>query len=263
MTDMDKVVDKVRKLHAHAQSAGQIGNEAEAQAFAAKVQELLIHYKLSMSQIEFEARDKNDPIDQTWVDWQSHGMRNVKTRSAWTERLAAIVTHAYFCQYVVMSGTNCLLIIGREQDRKVAEFMLITIARFLEKISYDEYCRYYYQCQDAGDATRARGFRGAFRIGFIMRLHERFDEELKRVEASVPASSMAIVRLSNALVEVNKWIKNNERFKDTNNVRVRMSDGEGTGEGMRQGRRHANRVNLTPNVLDKTTAPAPAGRLKS
>lgn len=30
---MDKIIDKIRKLHAHAESAAQIGNEHEAAAF--------------------------------------------------------------------------------------------------------------------------------------------------------------------------------------------------------------------------------------
>ena len=41
MTDTERIIDKVRKLQAHADSAAEIGSEEEAEAFAAKVQELL------------------------------------------------------------------------------------------------------------------------------------------------------------------------------------------------------------------------------
>lgn len=43
----EKTLDKVQKLHAHAESAKELGNEA----FAAKIQELLTAYKLSMAEV--------------------------------------------------------------------------------------------------------------------------------------------------------------------------------------------------------------------
>lgn len=49
MTDREKILEKLRKLQAHADSAAEIGNEAEAEAFAAKVQELLTAYKISFA----------------------------------------------------------------------------------------------------------------------------------------------------------------------------------------------------------------------
>ena len=52
---MENVIDKLRKIMAHAASAREIGNLAEAEAFAAKAQELLLRHKLDMTEVEFAA----------------------------------------------------------------------------------------------------------------------------------------------------------------------------------------------------------------
>lgn len=96
MGTIDKVIDKVQKLHAHAESAKKIGNEAEAQAFAAKVQELLTQYKLSMSDVEFARRDDEDPIDQAEVNLTKHGFRTKQVRIEWQEMLAAVIGRSSF-----------------------------------------------------------------------------------------------------------------------------------------------------------------------
>ena len=58
----DKMIDRIQKLLAHADSAKKLGNEEEAQAFAAKVNELLLKHKLSMSSVEVAAQDADDAM---------------------------------------------------------------------------------------------------------------------------------------------------------------------------------------------------------
>ena len=52
MTTQEKVIDKIRKLNAMAEGAEKIGNRTEAEAFATKVQEMLLNHKLTMSMDE-------------------------------------------------------------------------------------------------------------------------------------------------------------------------------------------------------------------
>ena|SRR5690242_19295057 len=253
MSDVETIIDKLRKLRAHAESAQKIGNEAEAQAFAAKVQELLSKYKLSMGQIEYEARDHRDPVAEERVDWVKHGFKRKRQRVAWVEILAGVVAQAYYCRILVHPGSNTITFVGREQDRKMAEFMLVTLVRFLDGdgkyysgLAGQEYVKFYHQCQEEGDVTRSRGFREAFLRGFITRLHQRFGEELRRVEKSAPTTSTAIVRLSTALKEVDKYM---EKYKGrAASVHMNRSNAE----GYRRGRDAADRVNLSPKVVERT-----------
>jgi hypothetical protein len=49
----EKILDKLGKIKAHMESAQEIGNEAEAQAFAAMLQSLLLKHKLEMTDIQY------------------------------------------------------------------------------------------------------------------------------------------------------------------------------------------------------------------
>jgi len=176
MSDVETIIDKLRKLRAHAESAQKIGNEAEAQAFAAKVQELL-----------------SQP-----------------------SRIPSALWRFYLTQFKS------------------------------DGLAGQEYVKFYHQCQEEGDVTRSRGFREAFLRGFITRLHQRFGEELRRVEKSAPTTSTAIVRLSTALKEVDKYM---EKYKGrAASVHMNRSNAE----GYRRGRDAADRVNLSPKVVERT-----------
>jgi hypothetical protein len=57
-----QLIDRLQKLIAHERSSRDIGNTAEAEAFAVKIQTMLTQHKLTMSDVEFEAQDATDPI---------------------------------------------------------------------------------------------------------------------------------------------------------------------------------------------------------
>ena len=61
MTD-GKILEKLGKIKNHMESAKEIGNEAEAQAFAAMLQTLLLKHKLSLTDVEYASEMKDEPI---------------------------------------------------------------------------------------------------------------------------------------------------------------------------------------------------------
>ena len=66
----DQIIEKLRKLIAHEQSARTIGNIAEAEAFASKIQDLLTAHKLDMSEVDFQARDIEIDFFAEWQQYQ-------------------------------------------------------------------------------------------------------------------------------------------------------------------------------------------------
>jgi len=62
MTDKDKILDKLAKIKRHMESAQAIGNEQEAQAFAAALQTMLLNHKLEMTDVEYASEMKDEPI---------------------------------------------------------------------------------------------------------------------------------------------------------------------------------------------------------
>lgn len=256
--DRERIIDKVQKLYAHAESAKAIGNEAEAQAFAAKIQELLTAYKLSQADIHRAKGQVEEPINMNYVHFD--GQRN--SRLAWTEQLARIVCPAYYCRFFVCTGTTSLGIIGAETDRQVCEFMLVTLARFIMKLSDREARAARYRAwvaagkPSSGAAPEARGFKADFIAGFIVRLRQRFDDEIRpKVDPKAQANTQAIVLLRrDTLTRVDQWAKDNLKLhaasRTNHSFRART-------EGYKRGIAAANEINLKPNAVSAGSPKAP------
>lgn len=243
----EKVVEKIQKLKAHAESAQRIGSEAEAEAFASMIQQLLLKYKLSMTDVDLAEERVSDPIGAREVDWQDVRVR--RARVAWMERLADVVARAYFCRMLVHRGSSALTLVGRKSDVDLAEFMLVTLTRAAERIAEREYVAAFRQ-----DVAGARGFKASFLRAFVERLQERFEDEVRGAEA---ASDCAIVRFEGARKEVDDFIASSVKTRRV--AVVRGARGDANAEGWRRGRKVADGVNLRPNVVG-AGSPAPAAR---
>jgi len=247
--EREKILDKLRKLNAMAESAAELGSEHEAQAFAAKVQELLTAYKLNRADIGGEA-PKDEPINITYVSWRDLGLESRKVRVGWTERLGHFVAEAYYCDFVICGwGGHIGMLVGAETDRKVATYMYVTLGRFLQKLVEQEYAAAWKRCLAAGDVTLCRGFKAGFTYGFLTRLKERFDEEV-RPKADVPlATTTAIVHVRrDSLAKVKEWQKDNMNLRP---VRGTQLD-DGSREGRARGKSAADAVDLQGKAFEKT-----------
>jgi hypothetical protein len=118
-----QIAEKIRKLIEHERSARSIGNLAEAEAFAVKIQELLMRHKLEMSDVEMHA----DPLGHEGA----HSARPVKRAEDWSGMLAKAAASACMCDVVTITGTSALLFFGRGNDRAIA----IGIWRFLSTLA--------------------------------------------------------------------------------------------------------------------------------
>lgn len=247
---MEKIIDKIRKLHAHAESAQKIGSEQEAQAFAQMVNRLLNQHRLELTDIQFEEQRKNEPVGEAEIDFRRHGdsYRGKKTewrekhqRIEWIEKLAGIVARAHSCQIMVLEKSNRLWLAGTETNRQIAEYVLITLMRAAEKLSWDEYAKFFYKSRDEGHVTRARGFRHAWLIGFIDRIDERFAEEKQKMRGH--PTGTALVRYDRERMDVQEFLKNKGRAKNTPTRSVHNL------HGIVAGRQKADEMNLDANAV--------------
>lgn len=193
----DTIVEKVRKLRGQAESAAKIGSEAEAQAFAAAVQRMMIQHKISELDLAAAGGEKKvEPI----VEVRSSGRvsndpsrpepRIYPNRIEWVEALGEVVARAHYCRMMVSSGCKFrsiesiparVIFVGRKSDAEAAlitfEAMVVAAAALGRKeyfIAYDAYRK--------GEASWERGFYRSYLLGFASRLRERYDEELKVVD---------------------------------------------------------------------------------
>jgi uncharacterized protein DUF2786 len=250
VTSKQELLDKIRKLNNHAESAAAIGNETEAQTFAAKVQELLTSYKLSMNDVRQAGKPVEEPINVVYLTWEDLGLAKRSRRIAWAESLAMLVASAYYCEFIISYG-RIGMFVGTDTDREIARFMFITLGRALERIAREEYHAFWQANAIEGKLPEHKqGFKEGFMMGFLRRLRERFDEEIKpKVDPAAQATTAAIVLVKkNSLDKTRSWIKDNMKLRSLGD----LSMGSSNREGYDRGRKVANDLNLKANPIAKT-----------
>jgi hypothetical protein len=254
------MIAKLRKLKAHAESAAKIGNEAEAQAFAAMFQQLLLKHKLGLTDIEFDAEAAQEKIERHWVDWETHEVRVRKNRVLWIEQLASIVARAYFCRIIVLPGSSNIELIGETSHVEVAEYVLVTLVRLADRMSKLERDKVYRR-----DRAAADGFRQSFLNGFINRLAVRLKEELAQaVRDAGPASSTALVRVNRSESAVTKYMDELKKSKSIKNAsRIQGGRRRVNAEGYARGQEVANGMDIRGRAVKPGDARRDSARLTS
>lgn len=236
----EKLLDKLAKIKAHAESAAKIGSTQEAETFSAMLQQLLLKHKLSMSDIEVEQQEKDEPVGEKQIHWQ--GVKVRKTRVAWIEKLSSIVARAFFCRILVHPGSSLITLVGRASDIACAEYLIVVLTRSVEKMSLQEYDREWLRVKnEEGSTDSMAGFRASWIQSFIHRISQRFEEERNKETVS---NSTALVRFNKADLAVTGYMS---RF-------TRMAAGlngqrGGNSRGHQRGREAADKINLRANGI--------------
>ena len=241
---MTSTVDKIRKMQAHAESAHKIGSEAEAQAFAAKIAELLETHKLQMSDIEFAAQDEEEPVGRNKIDYDAAGIPLTGKRTLWTEQLAGIIARAHFCRILIYRNSSRVTIIGRRSDSEVVTYMITLMYRTAVRLEAEAHKAFRRELRADGRLrAEATGFRRAFLLGFVQRLRERYEEA--RLARKVTQSSTALVRVDSSVKAVREWMNQNTRgFSAPLNSQARNET------GFSAGRKGADGVSLNAAAVN-------------
>jgi hypothetical protein len=245
----EDVIEKLQKLKAHADSAEDIGNEEEAQAFAAMFQRLLLKHKLNMTDIEMQRHETEEPVEERYIDFGDEVQRK-QHRIGWQAILADVVARAYFCRILCMSRSNRLILVGRKSDSEIAEYVIVTLlaaAIRLSKSAKHEYVKKTYG-RARGSFPELKGFRTSWLNGFVSRLRERLDEELNQEVAS-SNSSTALMRINRASDAVDKYMY---RY-GTKSWAIRQS--RHNASGYNEGRRAADKVDIRGRAMNGDREP--------
>lgn len=256
----EKLIDKLGKLKRHAESAKQIGNEAEAQAFAEMFQRLVLANKIDVSEIDFEEQEREEPVGSHYIDYKKHGVDLKRRRIDWLQNLGAVVAEAHFCRILVHPGSSRITLVGRKSDCEVAEYVLVTLQRAAEKMAKRAYYKYWFElfeiCRICGgqktghtgahpfrsSTQKAAGFKASWLDAFVTRLAQRYREQRQ----GYAGTSTALVRINRAEKAVVEWIADN--VKKT--VGGLTSNRRWNEEGRQQGRRAADDLDLgSPKVV--------------
>lgn len=197
----DELLKKIAQLKKKAESSEQLGEAEEAKAFSAKVQQLLLENNLSMADV-----DMTDSAEEEIVG-QFFGFKDVddelwrkRSRVPWMIYLAKVVAESSFCRILVTDWT-AVYFVGTKSNSDVAGYMWVYLTRVLRENCKKDYNNFFYGLRRRGeDVTRARGFMGTYRIGFIQEIESRLSKQMRAQERQ--ASKMALVFVGKMLQRV-------------------------------------------------------------
>lgn len=246
----EKILDRIKKLHAKAVSAKEIGSEAEALTFMAAVEMMLAKYDMEISDVEFQLALTKDPVKMILADEADFADKTSKTRDAVQRLVAASIARLFHCETI---GDSYLKrgfwIIGRKEHREVAHFMCVTILRLMDTMATEHYVRYFHECRRRGNVGAARGYREAFRQGFAVAIAERCRTLVVEREATARGQGTALVRLDKERQMIKDFLTNLEKTGGMSIVQHQGPKGTSNSRGSNDGNREGTKVSLTANAV--------------
>lgn len=190
----------LRKLIAHQQSAAQIGNLAEAEAFAEKVSALLRKHKLEMSEVEYQEL-ADEEVASHLVSHRDLG-RPYRKHERWLEILSTAVAEANCCRVILAYRGNSYYIVGSETNRKIAEFLFVLLARTAARLSLEAL-----RAHRKRTRRPAKTFRASYLDGFARRIYDRLREK--------PQEGTGLIRLKEEVRRVDAFMADQKTDKVT------------------------------------------------
>ena len=231
-----KIIEKLKKLIRHEQSARAIGNIGEAENFAGKIQELLDAHNLSLSDIDVNEYKSS-------VNRSEDGQNAI---NSWQKLFIINISELNGCK-CILSGT-LITLVGGEEDRLI----VFEIYRYFEKLGRDFAETALREWKLTAEYKRKRKkifhsrlFKKSFLHGFIVALVNRFKE--KHEEAKRASSNeQALIFIGNKLAEADSWI---ERNLKTTNYKVSVKACKFKDDAWSKGFKAGNSVALTTQTI--------------
>jgi len=267
--ERETVIDKLQKLIAHERSARTVGNIAEAEAFAAKIQQLLTTHKLEMSEIEIQEREESEPVGEARASPVEAGWRRTGYRVEWQTSLASDIAKANGCQLLVLPGCNIVFFVGRDSDRNTAKTMflyMLEMARNLAEIEAVrcieiERCKCYerWGLQEWRNmmGTWMKQFRESFAIGFAgavgRRIYLQYQEMVQAERQRHGEQSTGLVLINRDALAVQDYLsialRDNKPWTEKQKKNRRNGVDHVNVDAYMRGKRAGGQVALTSNRL--------------
>ena len=139
MKTIADIKEKLKKLIAKEESARKLGNQAEAEAFAAKIQELLMQYELDINELKAHTAETTT-VNQEWFDVSGLTGRN---ESDWVRHLYGACKRANFCEVIFDANSQYhIYIVGTAMNRELLHFMCAQLVVKLRTLARDSFKKY-------------------------------------------------------------------------------------------------------------------------
>lgn len=192
-----KIIETVKKLIVHEQSAHAIGSAEEALAFSAKIADLMRQYRIERHEVEPSVIDA--------MDFRDFGMTYAYGGGDevpwWQAFVFLVIAEAHGCQCIILGGSDGhFFIAGQTVDRAVAGALSSILVQAIESLCESKLAGAMFSDPAVmfGRVSH-EDYRISYRTGFIQALQER----LKKDEAS--AGEEALVLVGRTLQKVERY----------------------------------------------------------
>jgi hypothetical protein len=182
----EKIIDRLRKLIRHEKSAKDIGSQAEAEAFAARIQLLLDEHNLSLSEIDIEEQTSTIELERTDINIRSH----------WRSCLLNVISLSNGVKCITSDGRAIL--VGSDTDRLIVAELFDYFAELGSAMATTAVNRYR---REYGYVDRV--YRNSFLKGYSRSLCSRIREAHESSLANAQQST-ALIYIGNKLVAAEK-----------------------------------------------------------
>lgn len=197
---MSPILNKLKKLMNHEKSARHLGNIAEAEAFAAKIQKILLTHHLTLDHSGNHQTD--EPIAHRVVPAEEAELRPRKSREEWTERLADAIARNFLCRLLLLPNSNTVVFVGRRTEREAAAAMYLRLIHISQQLCEKEFRLWKstlgHACTVSGQAcctADSRRWKRSFLVGFATGLDDRLSRTRRAAYAHGAASGTHLVPL--------------------------------------------------------------------
>lgn len=252
--DLDpKLVARIHKLHAMAESAREVGSLAEADSFMAAVQKTLAYHNLDSSILTLELHNLTDPmgmesVNQVGSDPKKSRHKESRKSVAWAVDLGVAVAKAHYCACNFSAKGTYLYFYGRKTNRDMAVRMYTYLRDMAERLAWDA---------NVTEAKRRRQLyghergTGQYRLnwleGFVDEVARRYRDMRHRLDHEDRSLALVLVKTSK---EADAEARRNISFKGA----VEYVDADyDIWQAKEDGAKAAKDVNLQPRVLEENS----------
>jgi hypothetical protein len=228
-TDNQTIIQRIKGLMRHADSAKEMGSLAEAETFTNKVNELLLQYNLEMMDV-IAAADKNDQF-KNWMYTENISYKDNQSGSRWKKLLVNVLTKHNLCTYTTLDYNKTFQVYGHMENVDVVVWMYNYLTIGLLRLAQEKHVA-------LDPLIKAQYNRYAFLKDFLLGAVRGIDQKLEaQKQQSVELSKVtALIRTNEIALNgyLEKVVPKLGKARKSKTVYV----GEGYGMGVEAGRNY-------------------------
>lgn len=263
MTTDNKIIDKLAKMLRHQESARQIGNMAEAEAFATRIQEWLTRHKLEISDVQFAEQEQIEPVDVEILRDRDLNIGYERRRIEWQEDLAYQIALTNDCKTLLSNHSNTAFFVGRKTDREICvslfKYFITLILEYADKAVEEARdaqrselkARYGSSYTGADLRWRMRDFKNSYCAGFSQAIQGRLADQRRYKQELLKKSetSTAMVHLRNTQEAISVFLEDYFKDRKPRTGKDNIDDKVKHWGAYRQGQQAGDSIALTAGAL--------------